>query len=73
MSNPPQAQKIIKGHLQFFTHITLSLSLFYIYIYIYIYILKILVKNLFCIQILRVFLILLEGAPIFFFFFKVNK
>ena len=35
MSNPPQAQKIIKGHLQFFTHITLSLSLFYIYIYIY--------------------------------------
>ena len=66
MSNPPQAQKIIKGHLQFFTHITLSLSLFYIYIYIYI--LKILVKNLFCIQILRVFLILLEGAPIFFFF-----
>ena len=30
MSNPPQAQKFIKGHLQFFTHLTLSLSLPYI-------------------------------------------
>ena len=27
MSNPPQAQRIIKGHLQFFTPLTLSLSL----------------------------------------------
>ena len=27
MSNPPQAQRIIKGHLQFFTCLTLSLSL----------------------------------------------
>jgi len=27
MSNPPQAQRIIKGHLQFFIPLTLSLSL----------------------------------------------
>ena len=27
MNNPPQAQRIINGHLQFFTHFTLSLSL----------------------------------------------
>ena len=27
MSNPPQIQRIIKGHLQFFTRLTLSLSL----------------------------------------------
>ena len=27
MSNPPQAQRIIKGHLQFFTRLTLSHSL----------------------------------------------
>ena len=27
MSNPPQAQRIIKGHFQFFTRLTLSLSL----------------------------------------------
>ena len=31
MSNPPQAQKIIKGHLQFFTRLTLSLSLSYFF------------------------------------------
>ena len=27
MSNPPQAQRIIKGHLQFFTRLTLTHSL----------------------------------------------
>ena len=27
MNNSPQAQRIINGHLQFFTHLTLSLSL----------------------------------------------
>ena len=27
MRNPPQAQRIIKGHFQFFTRLTLSLSL----------------------------------------------
>ena len=27
MSNPPQSQRIIKGHLQFITRLTLSLSL----------------------------------------------
>ena len=31
MNNPSQAQKIIKGHLQFFTRLTLSLSLSYIF------------------------------------------
>ena len=29
MSNPPQAQRIIKSHLQFFTCLTLSFSLSY--------------------------------------------
>ena len=35
MSNPPQAQRIIKGHLQFFTHLTLSLSLSLSYIFFF--------------------------------------
>ena len=66
MSNPSQAQIIIKCHIQFFTHLTLLLSLslsltFFFFLYI-------LVQNLFGIKILRVFLILLEGVPIFFFF-----
>ena len=63
MSNPPQAQRIIKSNLQFFTCLTLSLSLSYIFF-------QILVQNLFGIKILRVFLILLEGVPIFFFFLR---
>ena len=33
MSNPPQAQRIIKGHLQFFTRLTLSLSLSYLFFF----------------------------------------
>ena len=33
MSNPPQAQRIIKCHLQFFTRLTLSLSLSYIFFF----------------------------------------
>ena len=35
MSNPPQAQRIIKGHLQFFTRLTLSLSLSYIFFFLH--------------------------------------
>ena len=62
MSNSPQAQRIIKGHLQFFTCLTLSLSLSYFFFFF-----KILVQNLFGIKILRVFLILLEDIPNFFF------
>ena len=62
MSNPPQTQRIIKDHLQFFTRLTLSLSLSLTFFFF-----KILVKNMFGIKILRVFLILLEGASIFFF------
>ena len=31
MSNSPQVQRIIKGHLQFFTRLTLSLSLSYFF------------------------------------------
>ena len=62
MSNPPQAQRIIKGHLQFFTRLTLSLSLSLTFFFFF----KISVQNLFGIKILRVFLILLEGIPIFF-------
>ena len=31
MNNSPQAQRIIKGHLQFFTRLTLSLSLSYFF------------------------------------------
>ena len=62
MSNSPQAQRIIKGHLQFFTCLTLSLSLSLTFFF-----LKILVQNLFDIKILRVFLILLEDIPNFFF------
>ena len=65
MSNPPQAQRIIKGHLQFFTRLTLSLSLSLSNIFFF----YILVQNLFGIKILRVFLILLEGVPILFYFF----
>ena len=34
MSNPPQAQRIIKGHLQFFTRLTLSLSLSNIFFFL---------------------------------------
>ena len=64
MSNPPQAQRIIKGHLQFFICLTLSLTLSLFYIFFFY---KILVQNLFGIKFLRVFLILLEGVPIFFF------
>ena len=66
MSNPSQAQRIIKGHLQFFTRLTLSLSISLTFFFF-----EILVQNLFGIKILRVFLILVEGVPIF--FFKVNK
>ena len=36
MSNPPQAQRIIKSHLQFFTRLTLSLSLSLIHFFFYI-------------------------------------
>ena len=68
MSNPPQAQRIIKSHIQFLpVSLFHSLSLSYIFFFF-----KILVQNLFGIKILRMFLILLEGVPIFF-FFKVNK
>ena len=65
ISNPSQAQRIIKGHFQFFTRLTLSLFLSLTFFFF-----KILIQNLFGIKILRVFLILLEGIPIF---FKVNK
>ena len=34
-SNPPQTQIIIKGHLQFLTHLTLSLSLSLSYIFFF--------------------------------------
>ena len=64
MSNPPQSQRIIKGDLQFITRLTLSLSLSLAFFFFFF---KILVQNLFGIKILRVFLILLEGVPIFFF------
>ena len=33
MSNPSQAQRIIKDHLQFFTRLTLSLSLSYFFFF----------------------------------------
>ena len=64
MSNPPQAQKIIKGHLQFFTCLTLSLSLSFFLSYILFFL--DLIQKLFGIKILKVFLILLEGVSIFF-------
>ena len=35
MSNSPQAQRIIKGHLQFFTCLTLSLSLSYFFFFFF--------------------------------------
>ena len=63
MSNPPQTQRIIKRSPSIFysSHsFTLSLSLTFFFF-------KILVQNLFGIKILRMFLILLEGFPIFFF------
>ena len=62
ISNPPQAQRIIKSHIQF-----LPVSLFHSLSLSYIFFFKILVQNLFGIKILRMFLILLEGVPIFFF------
>ena len=67
MSNLLQAQRIIKYHLQFFTHLTLLLSLSLTFFFFFL----ILVKNLFGIKILKVFLILLKGVPIF--FSRVNK
>ena len=63
MSNPSQAQRIIKGHLQFFSRLTLSLSVSLTFFFFFF---EILVQNLFGIKILRVFLILVEGVPIFF-------
>ena len=36
MSNPPQAQRIIKCHFQFFTRLTLSLSLSYFFFFFFI-------------------------------------
>ena len=35
MNNSPQAQRIIKGHLQFFTRLTLSLSLSYFFFFFF--------------------------------------
>ena len=67
MSNLLQAQRIIKYHLQFFTYLTLFLSLSLTFFFFF----KILVQNLFGIKILKVFLILFKGVPIF--FSKVNK
>ena len=68
MSNLLQAQRIIKYHLQFFTYLTLLLSLSLTFFFFFF---NILVQNLFGIKILKVFLILLKGVPIF--FSKVNK
>ena len=67
ISNPPQAQRIIKGHLQFFTRLTLSLSLSLLHFFFFLDFSSKFVwhKNF-------------EGVPDFawgcfyFFFFKIN-